>query len=374
MPFRWNTLPGIVAVASWCALAASPARAGVVSLEYEEAVRLYARGERQAALAALSRLRPGDLDEQVHALQRAAKKAARCPSCPDPLKDFPLKAAVMLHVDRDEEWRPVAAGTEQPRQCPADHTHRAGQIAALLAQREPQNDFSRRFFLAMAQRCQWDFCLDAAVQWGRDGLERFPRDPSLLLTVGATVEEEATLWTTGRTAPAQRTRTAATTMASLRERERLFLDAERVLAEAVETDPAMTEARIRLGRVQFWLGHDEAARKTLEEALRRGGPSPLRYLAHLFLGQVHERGGATAEAIREFTRALEVHPESQAARVALSEATLSTGDDEGARAILEQALALAGRRSARDAHWGYVASTSDGGAALFNELRQETLE
>jgi tetratricopeptide (TPR) repeat protein len=147
-----------------------------------------------------------------------------------------------------------------------------------------------------------------------------------------------------------------------------------LLSDAVAADPALVEARVRLGRVQWRLGEDAAARATLEEAVRRGGAAPVAYLAHLFLGQVWERSGHAEEAIREFTRALELDPQAQAAAVALSQALLSTGDVDGARRVLGQSLAHAGQRVARDAQWDYVASNAALAEDLVEELRQETLE
>ena len=99
----------------------------------------------------------------------------------------------MLHADRDALDRPRSAATEQTRPCSGEQARRAGQIAAILAGRSDTRDFARRFFLAMANRSQWDFCLDTAQQWARDGLAHFPRDPALLLALGATLEEKATL-------------------------------------------------------------------------------------------------------------------------------------------------------------------------------------
>lgn len=327
----------------------------MVSPDYEALLRRYARGDRATAVEALGRLRASDLDLQIQALQRRAKAVARCPSCRDLLDELPLEAAVLLHADRDEMDRPTAFGTEQPRSCPADNARRAGQIAAILAQRDATRDFARRFFLAMAQRCQWDFCLEAAVQWGRDGIERFPGDASLLLTAGATLEERATL----EHAPEG-------------ERQRRFQEARRHLSDAVAADPNLLEARVRLGRVQWRLGDDEAARLTLEDASARAGDASLLYLAQLFLGQVHERAGRADAAIEAFGRALARDPQSQAAAVALSEALLSRGDLAGARQALESALAHAGRRRERDAHWDYAASNAAWADELFADLREES--
>jgi tetratricopeptide (TPR) repeat protein len=363
--------------------------AAVISPEYEALLRRYARGERTAAVSALGGVRAGDLDQQVKALQRAAKDGARCPSCPDVLAGLPLKAAVMLHSDRDEAERPPAADTEQPRLCPGEQARRAGQIAALLAQREPTRDFARRFFLSMAQRSQWDFCLEAAAQWGADGLERFPRDPELLLVMGAIQEENAALGAAARlptasapSAPLPRGRApefnqwrrmaAASDVAA--ERRRRFVEAERLLSEALAAAPSLIEARLRLGRVQWQLGEDALAAASLQEAVRLGGPSPLPYLAHLFLGQVRERAGQADEAVLEFKKALELDPQAQAAAVGLSHALLVKGDADGARRALAQGLAHAGQREVRDAQWNYPSSNAAEAGDIVEALREETRE
>jgi len=330
----------------------------VVSPNYEALIRRYAAGEREAAVAELGTWRPSDLDRQVRALQRARPA---CPSCPDPIGDLPLKAAVMLHVDRDILDHPHSQSVEHARPCPGDHARRAGQIAALLADRNPSRDFARRFFLSMANRSQWDFCLDAAQQWARDGLDRFPRDPSLFLALGSSSEEKATLANLPDQDPGGT-------------RRAWYREAERALAEAVSADPALFEARIRLGRVRWRLGEDESARQTLEDALRRGGPPPLPYLGQLFLGQALERLGRATEAARAYEEALALEPQSQAAAVALSHLRLSRGDTAAARRVLEEGLAHAGRRDEMDPYWLYPARNAGGADDALQALRQEASE
>lgn len=337
--------------------AALEAQGQVVSLDYEGLLRQYARGDTAAAVSALGRMRPGDVDDQVRAIQRRAKDAARCATCADPLDELPLRAAAMLHADRDEAERPAATGSEHARACPGVHARRAGQLAAVLATRGVrEREFARRFFLAMSERCQWDFCLEAATQWARDGLERFPSDPALLLSLGATLEEWATVFQPQ----------------SARERTERFDEAARVLKEAIAADPARDDARVHLGRVQWRLGDDAAARATLEDAASRRIEAPLLFLAELFLGQVHERAGRTEEAARAFGRALEIDPQSQAAAIGLSHVALLAGDPARSRALVLQSLAFAGRRELRDLYWDYVASNAASAEARFEILRRET--
>jgi tetratricopeptide (TPR) repeat protein len=365
----------LLAASFWGPVLEASAQDRILSPEYEQALHLYARGERRAAVAALSRLRPDQIEAQLDTLENAARRAVRCASCPNPVRELPLKAAVMLHVDRDQADREAAAAPDPPRVCPGDHTRRAGRIAVLIAQLEHNNDFVRRFFLAMAQRCQWYGCLEDAQQWGRDGLKLFPHDPALLSNVAAALEEEATLWAPKQSAFREsHLRALDARREALQERAVRWGEAERLLSQALVADPTMNEARVRLGRVQWRLGKDEMARQTLEEALRRFGAPPSPYLAHLCLGQVHRRAGRSAEAIQEFNQALALDPQSQAAAVALSEALLFAGDATRAREILQQAMAHAGRRSAPDAHWRYTAANTAHVEELFEELRGDTRE
>ena len=158
-------------------------------------------------------------------------------------------------------------------------------------------------------------------------------------------------------------------------------------------DPALDEARLRLGRLLWRLGEAELARASLEAMLAprdpplsnaRGesGPSSSfatlersrdRYLAHLFLGRVYEDARRLEEAKREYRATLEIEPQAQAAAVALGHVLQMAGDTGPARQALEQSLRHAGRRTHGDPYWGYLLGSVDRAEALFDELRRETL-
>jgi tetratricopeptide (TPR) repeat protein len=332
------------------------ASASVVNADYEALLRRYARGEREAAIAEMGEWREADLERQVRVLERAARDGPGCPACKDPLDDLPLKAAVMLHFDRGELERPRNTGVEAPRPCPGAQAARARRIAAILARRHATGDFARRFFLAAAQVCQWDFCLQAASESAREGLELFPKDGELLLTLGSTLEEGASI---SRRPSTERT-------SELRE-------AERVLEDAVAADPAALEPRVRLGRVRWRLGKDDAAAQTLEAARALEGPPSMAYLARLYLGLVYQRRGRIEDADAEFRRALAIVPDAQAAAVALSYAQGSRGDASGARAALRHALDRVSRLQL-DPFWLYPASNAASVDAILRALRDETTE
>lgn len=351
--------------------------------EYVEILRRYARGERTEAVAAVGKWSERELGQQVAAVQARVVAAERCPACPNALDGLPLKAAVMLHADRDEAERPSSTEAEQPRPCPGRQARIAGSYAGLLARLPETKDFARRFFLAMTLRSQWAFCLEDARRWGREGLDRFPRDPELLLAWGGVHEEGATLENGGALArmdgaPIRRQDDGL----GARARAKWFEEARRSFSEAIAIDPALVLARVHLGRVLWRLGEGEQARSALAQAQEgalaqaqeRARDPMIQYLAHLFLGQVHEDADRLTEAVAEYRAALDLDPQAQSAAVALSHGLRLLGDPESARQVLERALSRAGRRSGRDPYWDYIVGTAVHADEMFGELRRATLE
>jgi tetratricopeptide (TPR) repeat protein len=343
---------------------------------YGSLVEHYARGERAEAVAGLGFLTYNDAIQGYGELKAAAEQASRIADAAElERRRGLLRAAAMLHWDRDDADRPPSAGTEQPRACAGRQAELAGRYAALLARWPETHDFSRRFFLAASHSGQWDFCLDAALRFARDGLKLMPRDPMLLLAAGSVLEQRATL--------AQITQRDG--MASLRPAERefrqgallarqeSFKEARREFEEAVAADPALVLARVRLGRVLWRLGESEPARRELEQAIADRPQPAVLLLAHLFLGQVHEDGGRLEPAIDEYRRALALDPTAQAAGVALSHALRLAGDAEGSRRVLTGALGHAGRRSHADVFWNYFTAHAVGFEGELDALRRETL-
>jgi thioredoxin-like negative regulator of GroEL len=81
--------------------------------------------------------------------------------------------------------------------------------------------------------------------------------------------------------------------------------------------------------------------------------------------------GRASEAARAYQGALALEPQSQAAAVALSHLRLSAGDAAGARRVLDEALAHAGRRAESDPYWIYPASNAAGAEDALEALRLE---
>jgi tetratricopeptide (TPR) repeat protein len=266
--------------------------------EYFELIRRYARGERAEAVAGLGAWSERNLARQLASVEEAARAAERCPACPNVLADLPLRAAVMLHWDRDRADQPSPEGVELQRQCPGPLARLAGRLARVLARRPATADFARRFFRMVVTSCQWDACFDAAERWAGEAIEIFPRDAELLLARGSVREESATL---GTRTP-QVTDAASAESLAAGAREAGLQKARRDLEDTLAIDAGLGLARVRLGRVLWRLEEPEPARHQLETALSSLRDVDHAYLARLFLGRIQQDTGRLEEAISEPAR------------------------------------------------------------------------
>jgi predicted Zn-dependent protease len=342
-----------------CMLAAAPVvPATELDPGYLAILRRYGAGERPQAISDLGAWSPADARKQVAVVEDLKAQAERCPTCLDPLAAVPLRAGAMLHADRDRVERPLPSGREQAPRCPGPHAAIAERYAALLARDPDGRDFARRFFLATSHLFQLEACFEDALARARAGLALFPRDALLRLAAGSVLEERAVLVERGPQGVALR------------------LDwlkhARRELTEAVSADPDLGLARVRLGRVLWELRQPEAAQEALEAALARPLEPRDRYLAHLFLGRVHEDAQRLAPALAEYRRAVAADPEAQTGAVALSHALLLAGESEESRHALEGGLDAA--RRARDPYWDYLVANAREIDALVESLYSEVLE
>jgi tetratricopeptide (TPR) repeat protein len=115
-------------------------------------------------------------------------------------------------------------------------------------------------------------------------------------------------------------------------------EAEKHYRRAIELEPGLAEAHLRLGRVLQRRGRAKQARAELSWVVENSSQSQLLALAQLFLGELKEGRGQVDEAIMCFRAALRAEPDSQAARLALSQALHRSGEmpasAEAARAVL----------------------------------------
>jgi hypothetical protein len=146
--------------------------------------------------------------------------------------------------------------------------------------------------------------------------------------------------------------------------------AEQLYRRALERNPTLVEARIRLGRVLGLRGrHDEAIAQ-----LRHGQTAEepvLQFYAHLFLGVEFEALGNGAAARQSYQRASELAPTAQSPLFGLSRLAEQAGDKVAAREFVARVLALPRDEPDRaDPWWVYEIVQARGVDGLLADLRQ----
>jgi tetratricopeptide (TPR) repeat protein len=348
---------------------ATAQRSAVLSPTYEAVIQRYQSGDREGAVSAMARWPESRLRDEITALGALREEARRAldPSALVLWHRVPVRAALMLHTDCALQTRRVGVS-------PLLHEWVTAEIARMLRDDGAHRAFARRWYEAMAGLAVSENRWGDGLDWAERGLRDFPDSAETLLLFGAIeetsaalvasrVSEEAFLAPDTRTAGAARLHAQAV-------RDRLER-ASRALRSAVAADPALAEARLRLGRVAWQLGEAAEARAALEEALGRNHTPDQAFLAHLFLGRVHEDAGRLDEAARSYEAALALESQAQSARLALSHVRFRQGDAGVARAEAERALRPAGVRLRPDPFWLYPWGPSVGVEDRLEALRRE---
>lgn len=198
-------------------------------------------------------------------------------------------------------------------------------------------------------------------------LELYPNDPDVLFFAGSAHEVFAGVRTQSATrsmdAPRGVTFDVQTEAAELRRAEQLY-------KRAIERNPALVEARIRLGRVLGRRGRHEEAVKELRQGQAATEPL-LQYYAHMFLAAEFEALGNGQEARRSYERAVAVAPTAQSAWLGLSRVAERAGDRAAAREAIERVLTLPEDESKRaDPWWVYEVAQGRNVDQLLEDLRR----
>jgi tetratricopeptide (TPR) repeat protein len=120
-------------------------------------------------------------------------------------------------------------------------------------------------------------------------------------------------------------------------------EAEASYRRALQFDPKMAEAHLRLGRVLDGRGggkREDEARQELSWVATYSDDPYFLYLAHLFLGDLYLEREEYPAAIQSYRAAVSVAPQWQTAYLSLSQALQASGDRERASETLEQALEI----------------------------------
>jgi hypothetical protein len=383
---RPNAGLALALLVAWpCALAAAPPREPGPPLAWLDLVSRYTAGDRDGAVAGFSSWTGKDLDDVRSGLDQWRRAVRSCSAetterqqrrddcrLAERYRAVPFRRAILLHTER--------AWYEQLRRPPDDESPHAPFARSLV-----ENDllpaggdaasFAREWYLCMALHAHDQMLLTSAGVYARAGLARLPGDALLALELGTAEESIGSVGQPPPAAPppvtAPQDPRAYQTWRALRDANRIRLEAAaQALELALQSEPGLDEAAVRLGRVRWRLGEPAAAKQLLEAVVSRSRDGGQLYLAQLFLGRIHEDAGRVAEAEAAYRAAAGLDRQSQAARIALSHLLLAGGDQEASRAALDEALAPAGRRNHPDAFWEYPWGHAGEADALFRELRK----
>jgi tetratricopeptide (TPR) repeat protein len=151
--------------------------------------------------------------------------------------------------------------------------------------------------------------------------------------------------------------------------------AERYFRRALELDPGLDVARVRLGRVLGLRGRHDQAAAELRLALSSLTDPRQRYYAELFLGAEEQALGRMSEAKGALDRANSLFPNAQAPYLALGQLAWQSADRAGAQVAFERLAALPGVLADReDPWWSYPVSTVLDTATLVERLTQLVAE
>jgi len=200
-------------------------------------------------------------------------------------------------------------------------------------------------------------------------LARFPNDPQVLMATGM---YEQRLYEERSQAIARRRERAAWAERPLT--RGILDDAAQHFRRALERDPLLHEARVRLAHAEIVLGRADRAASLLAEACAASRDVGVLYLAQLFTARLAERRDAVDEAIGAYRAAVAAVPGGQAARVGLAQALERSGRIAEARAVMAPPLAeRPGRDMTEDPWWAYPFGYAPHALRLLDQMRERVM-
>jgi tetratricopeptide (TPR) repeat protein len=323
---------------------------------YREAVVAYTRGDFDQATDAMSAWSPDDLKRVVSALvddpddRRLAEAAAMLHTEVILHGKATTKGAVSLHLALAQ----AVVDKLRPASAPARH--------ALLADIPA---FQRHWYALAASVYLASTNPRGASAFIDRGLHLFKNDARLHMLAGAADEMRSHI------ADGNLHDREAVHAWALTPTRRTHLFAESSYRRALDLDPALEEARLRLGRVLSLRNDLKGARVELEGVARSSAPARIHYLAHLFLGAVAEYQSALAVARREYSDALAIGPDCQTPYIALTFVEQAMGHDAAARDLMARYAALS-MDASPDPWWDYQNGGIDQESLVW--LRQQVMQ
>jgi tetratricopeptide (TPR) repeat protein len=196
-------------------------------------------------------------------------------------------------------------------------------------------------------------------------VSRFPSDPDLLVMAGTLHELLASPLVQDDAMAGRELRDARGN------EEENLRSAERLYREVLKIEPALAEARVRLGRV---LARQQSYVSALSElrSVADGAASPkLRYYRDLFLGEAEEGLNGNDAAREAYRRALALYPGAQSAWLALASLERRAGNRSRALDAVLHLLTLPTGDEARQDPWRayYVSAPAARAPEWLDEVR-----
>jgi tetratricopeptide (TPR) repeat protein len=277
---------------------------------------------------------------------------------PQPWRWPDLRAAALLHTEAWYLARAERAGDEA-----GHHSWLAERLLGAVTSLEPQQLYfaqrwcqalpvmlrdDRRAAEAIRDRCQqrWPLSLSASRASARYDLALF-NEGTFFGPGGPGVRRTSDPWVRQR----------------MEGFARMY---EAVLAE----DGQHAAAALRLGNLRAGLGDEAIALEQFTVASRAFDPR-IRYLAFLFVGQIHNRNGRLDDADRFYRAAMRQYPAAPSAVYALSELLGRRGRDAESK---QRLLELMGQGRHVDPLWTFRLPPGQSASLQLDELRIEVMQ
>jgi len=232
---------------------------------------------------------------------------------------------------------------------------------------DPRGDVTVcRWYLATGAHMQGTMWLD--VRHMDRALELCSEDPDVQFFAGALHE---TLAGVRRQVAVRNARLPRDVTLNVQSASAELRRAEGLYRRALEINPKMSEARIRLGRVLGQRGRHEEAATELRKAGSEVTESVLQYYAALFLGAEADALGNEVEARASYERAAGLYPEAQSPLLGLSRLAMQSGNRDAARDAIQRMLKLSSDGDeAADPWWSYESIPARNTEMLLAKLHQ----
>jgi tetratricopeptide (TPR) repeat protein len=327
---------------------------GASSAQYWSLVRDYRDRRGVDALEKLTQLGEPTVRQAVSAIRTELRAGDESRWSP-----LNVQAAALLHLElvlrdlKDLPWG-VSSHLDLSRQL---------VLVAKDQDRRRSAEFRRRWHLALVWRAQGLLELDEATVELRRLRDEFPRDAESVLSEGSV--HETYTW------PKLVESLPRPPLDEVPERivRGHFENAESAFRRATDMDPALHEARLRLGQLLYRQRRYRDALETLKPAMDQSDDRWVTYLARLFAGACLESLEDPTAAVEHYRAALLLRPQSPTPYVALSHALRLAGN----RALaLTTAVGVEGGAS-DDPWWQYYFGQSRKLPALVEAMRREVL-